>query len=107
MIYGRMPAKITGVMVGYFEIRLVDGFDGTLPNEFIQKLGRMNIGYRLQPFIITSERIQTVRRDGKDLGNAGLQEHPGFFPARSATISAAPILWAMSPQQFSFAPRVP
>ena len=36
-------------MVGHFEIKPVDGFDGTLTNEFIQKLGRVNIGYLLQP----------------------------------------------------------
>ena len=42
-------------MVGHFEIKSVDGFDGTLLNEFIQKLGRVNIGYLLQPVIIPVE----------------------------------------------------
>jgi hypothetical protein len=40
-----MSAKIAGIMVGHFEIKLVDGFDGTLLNEVIQKLGRVNSGY--------------------------------------------------------------
>ena len=39
LIDGRMPAQIAGIMVGHFEIKPVDGFDGTLTNEFIQKFG--------------------------------------------------------------------
>ena len=55
IIYGRMSAQIAGIMVGHFEVKAVDGFDGTLLNEFIQKLGRVNIGYLLQPCIIFFE----------------------------------------------------
>ena len=36
-------------MVGHFEVESVDRFDGTLLNEFIQQLGRVNLGYLLQP----------------------------------------------------------
>ena len=45
LIYGGMSAEIAGIMVGHFEVKTVDGLDGTLLNEFIQKLGRVNIGY--------------------------------------------------------------
>ena len=55
IIYGRMSAEIAGIMVGHFEVEPVDRFDGTLLNEFIQKLGRVNLGYLLQPCIIFVE----------------------------------------------------
>ena len=42
-------------MVGHFEIKPVEWFDGTLLNGFIQKLGRVSNGYVLQPFIIFFE----------------------------------------------------
>ena len=55
IIYKGMSAKITGIMVGHLEVKLIDGFEGTLLNEFIHKLSRVNSGHLLQPIIIFAE----------------------------------------------------